>query len=1200
MSRMPSIASCFAAGALVLVFSLFAACSDTGDPAQPDGDVDQQDGDVDPVEIEPEEWVPTACTSDDDCEGYLVCHTEVQGGICLETCDFGLPDAQGDDYCALFAEGYLCQAQLGQVCTPACQRDSDCSAIAAGTRCGSDGRCLPPAECSSNDDCTLGRLCMPEIDGGTCMIDCRLTYEGKTGDALCQQAGEEYVCYDKAGGYCGPACQNDDPCTVLHPLYTCGDDQRCQSPSGINCTLNSECGTGEACHHSTDDATTLCSNSCITGDFGLGGDAYCDYVLPGTVCHTVFGGSCRKPCADTPECQAVDDNLECSNDGHCIPLEINKACSDDTDCAQGMMCHPDWHVKDQTLGTCGTSCIVGGPVGNAGEMLTGDEYCGQLFEGGKCNEWFGGLCQEPCSDDDACVFYGDDAVCLNSSVCRSLASIESCTDTGECPVDTVCHTYVGAGVCAPDCSVGDERGVDNGYCNALSSGFICQVALGNVCGPRCVEDAFCRAEDDVLRCRADGECTDPAAAPVCANDTECPEDTICQTQVPGAACLPSCTIGLNGITGDAFCSLYTTEGALCYGNQGGLCIPKCGNDGDCRLVNPDWSCDTELGLCGIPYTPASCSSTDTCPYGMVCHSQGADPGMCGVPCVTNADCPSVGTEGNRKLRYCSSQGECRLFDDRTSPCEVDADCDVGLVCHLRNESGVCAPACQHQSDCFATLGTNFICTGGYCRRGTVESWGSCTGSGDCAFGFSCLDDVCKPDSPQNYAPCGDDGDCAHGYVCNDVFGLKACYKKCTQSTQCNAIAPGLYCTQDQHCVSNAEANNPCIGNTDCAYGQACHQFELSSAACGTACTGNADCQLLEAGLNCFNDGRCRPASLIDQGCSTGEDCLPGDVCHPDASAEGICAAACTADADCATLGSGLACNGEARCVPSENLVTPCAVSANCPVDTVCMSELGGGMCKPPCTTNTQCGQYAADYICRSDATCVAPAGIHTPCETNLDCALGKVCNRAFGTCTAPCATVADCDAVFGEGFLCSDAGECIPNSSVGGCEADADCPGGQICNTDQHICWTPCTAHADCLRFGRDFCNALGQCIDDPLTTDCSVDAQCAVGQLCMKDTTNGMMACATACEDSVVCNDVSINLECRADHRCHRAELVDGCEDLGDCYIGQVCHPDVVTIIGETTIYGLCMAPCTGESQCNSHAADLYCDAEQYCVPEY
>ena len=1187
MSRIPSIGSAIVLGTMLIALSLFSACSDDGDPQIP------VDGDEDVVtEVEVEVWEPTSCSSNDDCEGFLICHSEVQGGICLESCDFGLPEAQGDAYCQLFADDYLCQPVLGQVCAPPCQSDSDCDDIVEGTRCGDDGLCLPPAECSSNDDCTLGRLCMPDVNGGTCMVDCRLTLDGKTGDELCQTEGDEYVCFPEADGYCGLPCEDNSPCTVFHPLYVCGNDQRCQKPSGLQCNLNSDCSDGEACHRSTDETTAICSASCLTGDFSLTGDEYCDFILEGTVCQEVFGGSCRNPCSSTPECQAIDSNLECSNDGHCIPMEVDKSCNEDNDCAQGFVCHHDWHVKDDTLGTCGSNCELGGPVGENGAMLSGNEYCGALFEDGKCNEYFGYRCQAPCADDNACAFYSLDAVCLNSNVCRSLATIESCTESDECPLSETCHTYVGAGTCAADCGVGDEGGIDNGFCNALSPGFICQEQLGNVCAPRCVEDAFCQIEDATYTCRGDGECISPDNPTVCTTNDDCDEGDICHTEVPGGACLPSCTTGLNEVTGDSFCSLYTTEGALCYGNEGGLCIPKCANDDFCRQVDPAWTCDVALGLCSKPYVPQSCSSDTECPWGMACHSLGAGMGECGNLCESNADCPAIETN----LRYCSSNGACRLFDERTSPCTEDSDCDVGLVCHLKDESGICAPSCALQTDCFASLGTNFICDDdGYCQRGTAASWGSCSVPADCAFGFSCVEEICQPDNPQQYAPCNEDADCAAGYVCNDILRLKTCQPACEEDLDCNAFAPGLLCAQDQHCVSQGTVNTPCQDNEDCSYGEACHDLSEGKE-CGQPCAGDAECLAFGAGLLCYNDGQCRAEDVSNQACASDVDCLPGKVCHIDA-AGGVCADACAADADCETLESGFVCNGAFRCVAGGSLVEPCTVDTDCAAGNVCMLAVDGGSCKPPCSTDTECRQYADNFVCRSDARCVAPESLSDPCQTDMDCTLGLTCHSLFEQCLQPCEDDSYCNVTFGPGFMCNEAGQCIANSGVGTCAGDSDCPMGQVCNADQHVCWAPCAENDDCLRFGTDFCNSLGQCINDPLTSDCTVDADCPVGHLCMKDTTFNRVACYPACNDSAICNEISANFECRADHRCHLNEAVSGCDDVSDCYPGMVCHPEFETGINDAT--GVCMPPCTSESECNQISPDLYCNGDQFCVYE-
>lgn len=233
------------------------------------------------------------------------------------------------------------------------------------------------------------------------------------------------------------------------------------------------------------------------------------------------------------------------------------------------------------------------------------------------------------------------------------------------------------------------------------------------------------------------------------------------------------------------------------------------------------------------------------------------------------------------------------------------------------------------------------------------------------------------------------------------------------------------------CVDGAcRATNTCVGDADCAAGQACTTDEHFGGLCGPAgsapqalpawsCTVGQDCP---QGEGCGDDGRCH----VDGEChltlhpdgTASHDCGPGQVCA-------------FATIDRATgVGAGF-CTGERSGVNS-----------------TCRSD-GQGACRPACEREDDCAQGSACL----DGFCHAA----TECDADDDCGPNETCvaqpegyGRCVdvddptcvptpdGACRLPCAQPLDC--VHGGG--CGADGFC---HAANECHTDADCGAGEVC-----------------------------------------------------------------------------------------------------------------------------------------------------------
>lgn len=213
------------------------------------------------------------------------------------------------------------------------------------------------------------------------------------------------------------------------------------------------------------------------------------------------------------------------------------------------------------------------------------------------------------------------------------------------------------------------------------------------------------------------------------------------------------------------------------------------------------------------------------------------------------------------------------------------------------------------------------------------------------------------------------------------------------------------------------------------------------------------------------------------------------------------------------------------------------------------------------------------------AGCPAPTPqviVPGSCQTNGDCATGKIC--VSGTCTAPvmamcgaqmvCHVDADCDSL-----QCGDDGCCRS-----ACTDSSSCTDEQECVN--HVCrdvGAGCTSSAECPHESAPVCDStIGVCVR------CTENNQCPAGSLCEN---HGCSPSTAAC---------TVDLDCTIPDLPRCDTTVQGgvcvaCLSSGDC-----------TTEGDSCVGNVCLHATTGciwDGDCRQNAHGAHCSASGECV---
>ncbi len=259
-------------------------------------------------------------------------------------------------------------------------------------------------------------------------------------------------------------------------------------------------------------------------------------------------------------------------------------------------------------------------------------------------------------------------------------------------------------------------------------------------------------------------------------------------------------------------------------------------------------------------------------------------------------------------------------------------------------------------------------------------------------------------------------------------------------------------------------------------------------------------------------------------------------------------------------------------------------------------------CETPCT--------AGEAECRGNElwTCQANGffGLAQDCSAE-----SKACDAASQSCIGagdPCSQEGYKACIGNDVYECSGGSFMLLEQCTGGnvcengaclnpnaCSIDADCADGEICHTGVAggTCGPACADSEDCvIQFGTQYgyCDPYneGHCEQrDPIS--CTSDLSCisVMGWVCHDQIDGG--TCAAECTKNAFCQAFDSSLVCGDGGKC---EPGTGCWRDEQCADGEVCH----TAIDD----GVCKPACSSNEDCQGWFGGGYeCDTDTgYCEP--
>ncbi len=550
-----------------------------------------------------------------------------------------------------------------------------------------------------------------------------------------------------------------------------------------------------------------------------------------------------------------------------------------------------------------------------------------------------------------------------------------------------------------------------------------------------------------------------------------------------------------------------------------------------------------------------------------------------VKCLCAAEPPYTTTTPDP----CSLPDAC----DNGDPCtEGLCDSQTGACEYIAREDGI---ACEDGDFCTE----NDSCAAGVCVAGAER---------DCDDGDQCTADNCTPGigcvPVESLGPCDDGDECTDNDMCDEEG-------QCLGEVLVNCGKPycgdGI-CDSDESCADCAADCSP-LGAGECA-GECDPLGEPS-------CDDNFVCVPVNTDGTAFDGAFAEGNGVCAASCETDEDCADGACLKTlDTDAAGICAAAgeacepgasptvCwgTDDNACVALADGAgacvagcfvqdpdACGGLTPCLPREDAAWHVGLCAG-----------SSAACDP--VTQDGCGEFATCIVAGGEAIngyafiCDEQVGepqLGEPCDATGLCGPGLACSE--NRCTTYCDPTS---------VLCESGEECfdlagnfgLPAGVLGTCEPAC---GDGACSDDEGCA----TCAADCgecgLLCGDDYCHDEEGC--DGCPEDCGECSTCGDGD-CV-----GGEGCESCPEDcgACVCGDEictpgencdTCEGDCGmcicGDGTCDSTENCESCpDDCTTCQCGdELCSP------GETCLS--CAADCGECGTCE----DTFCDADENC----
>lgn len=525
---------------------------------------------------------PTACASDGDCpagsrcalvdnarpapsEGDAPAPAPLPAGVCVDAsceetnvallpCPPGTEltfDPRIDPCTPVCVAVDPCRELLAEECLtrPGCELIQEPCACELGADCGCNERelCVAVADCGrlSVDECEINPACVLK----------------SASDGSSSSGG------GSSGGGSSDPCSPDDP--------SCGgaapppppppppppDDFVCvpRSPDGA-CFSDVDCLPGEVC-----ETQTVCGSGC---EIDASGQERCveDCWTEGGRC-VPSATSCFAldpfTCANDPRCEVVEPGAPCE----CAPetptcdcaeplpvcQPVDNACASDPECAAGQYC-----ALTESCPTCDPS---------TGQDLACGAPC---FVEGRCVD--GPPPPQPCTSDLDC---GSEGACVEVTVCTTCEGAPDGSGAAA-PCDPACHVE---NVCAS----ADRLCASDGEC-----------LLGEVCDFTAIP---CVVEPCPGACR-------PAPAPLCQDDSHCPDGLRCATE------LDLCAQNPDDPTGSCWsaCVTDSTASAFCLDSS------SCGPGEQCRFPTDSATCiddpASDLAVCS-GWCVGACADIET-------------------------------------------------------------------------------------------------------------------------------------------------------------------------------------------------------------------------------------------------------------------------------------------------------------------------------------------------------------------------------------------------------------------------------------------------------------------------------------------------------------------------------------------------------------------------------------------------------------
>ncbi len=721
---------------------------------------------------------------------------------------------------------------------------------------------------------------------------------------------------------------------------------------------------------------------------------------------------------------------------------------------------------------------------------------------------------------------------------------------------------------------------------------------------------------------ASGDASDDAmASDAEAHDTSSSDDTTAATDT-GETC--------NGEMGCPCSSSTDCNASLCVDTPDGKrCSKYCG-DGSCPT---GWACAGDTGA----GDPLSFCVIDG---GVLCR-----------PCTNDGACTASGFSGARCVNYGAAGSFCGL------PCQSDAGCPSGRVCKdVKSIDGLSTKQCVVPGDGPGAFGA---CT---CSAADVATAASTTckvdvGSGadakTCAGSRSCgadglgacvalQGDAAKCEQtqcldPVTLTPLADGKPCDDGRVCttNDT-----CQKGlCVSGKSVCPCEPGF-----QDCEASSGSANLCVGPPICTKqpdgAQVPYQCKpnpgltkVCDASLDTTCSKNACVPLsgsctvtaVEATKEICDvpattpgaEPTCRrevlPAGADPQPptpCDDGLPCSKGDACSGGSCVPATTTACkCTQDADC--IDDGDLCNGTPFCDKSGTTwsckANPATIVAcDTSTDTTCLvttCEPTTGSCAKapmpigfPCSDGVACtsGDICAPngtcasgswVCCTTDGDCINPGSKFYADDGNL-CNGVPYCNKQSGACelnpgsVVTCPSVDDtacrhnlCDPKTGTcGLVLANAASKTACDDGDACTGSDTCLDGGVCGSSTFVC--PCTTDVDCVaKDDGNLCNGTLYC--DPNDNHCKPNPATVVSCQTVDDTP----CTQTTCQPKTgACKAVDLPEKTTCDADGSYCTSGDHCDGKGSCKAGAaICQ-------------------CEKDADCATHEDGNLCNGTLYC----